>query len=44
MITEKVLKPTGAFAMMVYQFIGFIVIGDGEVDGDELYDKIEGRK
>ena len=29
MITEKVLQPTGAFAMMLYQFIGFIFIGAG---------------
>lgn len=29
MITEKVLQPTGAFAMMLYQLIGFIVIGAG---------------
>jgi regulator of protease activity HflC (stomatin/prohibitin superfamily) len=29
MITEKVLKPTGAFAMMLMQFIGFLIIGAG---------------
>lgn len=29
MITEKVLQPTGAFAMMLYQLIGFIGIGAG---------------
>lgn len=29
MITEKVLKPTGAFAMMLYQLIGFLIAGAG---------------